>query len=74
MAEKESKDSVKRAISEALNMNKTLKELIQAVKDADGVKSVTYDSDKEKWLITYRYDANPDWMDTEVLMDFLENG
>lgn len=50
-----------------------MKELMEAIDMADGVKTITYDRNKGKWLITYQYDALHDWVDSDVLIDFLNN-
>ncbi len=49
-------------------------ELVEAVDSASNVKSISYDSDEKLWTISYKDNSSEDKLDTEDLMDFMENG
>lgn len=49
-------------------------ELVEAADAANNVQSISYDTDKKQWTISYKSDLPEDKIDTESLVDFLHNG
>lgn len=51
-----------------------MNKLIEALEAATNVKTCCYNADTKKWVITYKNDLPPDELESDILIDFLENG
>jgi len=49
-----------------------MEELLVVLEGCPNVKRLTYDPDKKMWLIEYRDKLSPDEVDSDTLIEFLD--
>lgn len=50
-----------------------MKELIEALESTTNVKTCSYNVETGNWTITYKNGLPPDEVESEILIDFLNN-
>ncbi len=55
-------------------MEETLLEFAELVKDRNGIRLISYDPTSDTWIIHYKNNIPSNEIETEDLLDFIQNG